>query len=298
MTEQREAGGDNQIGNIKQFSEDPGEKQELFEYHTRKYADAFYEKADADAYQGPSPQYEQWTPIREWEIKGEHFPGGDYPWGAEKKQRGSQQQPPPEGTKKKTKFRVCTNCGTTSTPSWRRSTKNKMLLCNACGLYQKLHGSDRPYSVTPDGKTKAIKNSTEKNSCRGCGSPYTSLTRKDGRHEYLCGSCGVILTKRQEAAAGQEYPGRWRADPEEYPLYSSSGGEWPRYPSSPSYNAPPQYSMPPPYGSSSSPYSRRPHRYSTHQEYRHHRVPPYMMYEEDQEDKDEEYLSEEHFKDL
>ncbi|KAG0321844.1 hypothetical protein BGZ99_003677 [Dissophora globulifera] len=37
----------------------------------------------------------------------------------------------------------CHNCGATATPLWRRSTNNEPL-CNACGLYHKLHARHRP----------------------------------------------------------------------------------------------------------------------------------------------------------
>ncbi|KAG0215418.1 putative electron transfer flavoprotein subunit [Mortierella sp. GBA30] len=37
----------------------------------------------------------------------------------------------------------CHNCGATATPLWRRSADNKPL-CNACGLYHKLHAMHRP----------------------------------------------------------------------------------------------------------------------------------------------------------
>ncbi|SOV05413.1 uncharacterized protein UDID_18414 [Ustilago sp. UG-2017a] len=40
----------------------------------------------------------------------------------------------------------CTNCGDTSTPLWRRDP-NDLLLCNACGLYLKLHKTPRPKSL-------------------------------------------------------------------------------------------------------------------------------------------------------
>ncbi|KAF9299639.1 putative electron transfer flavoprotein subunit, partial [Linnemannia elongata] len=37
----------------------------------------------------------------------------------------------------------CHNCGATVTPLWRRSANNEPL-CNACGLYHKLHAMHRP----------------------------------------------------------------------------------------------------------------------------------------------------------
>ncbi|PWN22968.1 GATA-domain-containing protein, partial [Microstroma glucosiphilum] len=40
----------------------------------------------------------------------------------------------------------CTNCGTTTTPLWRRDEDGNNI-CNACGLYQKLHGIARPVGM-------------------------------------------------------------------------------------------------------------------------------------------------------
>lgn len=40
---------------------------------------------------------------------------------------------------------ICNNCNTTKTPLWRRLEGK--LICNACGLYHKLHGVHRPTSL-------------------------------------------------------------------------------------------------------------------------------------------------------
>lgn len=43
----------------------------------------------------------------------------------------------------------CTNCGTMTTTIWRRNVRGEMV-CNACGLYFKLHGVDRPHTMRRD----------------------------------------------------------------------------------------------------------------------------------------------------
>ena len=44
----------------------------------------------------------------------------------------------------------CTNCGTTTTTLWRRNADGEPV-CNACGLYHKLHGVNRPLAMRKDG---------------------------------------------------------------------------------------------------------------------------------------------------
>ncbi|RZC27658.1 GATA domain containing protein [Asbolus verrucosus] len=68
----------------------------------------------------------------------------------------------------------CTNCGTQTTTIWRRNMKGEMV-CNACGLYYKLHGIDRPHTMRRDTihtrrrRPKATEARSEKEKCREYG---------------------------------------------------------------------------------------------------------------------------------
>ncbi|OAX38290.1 hypothetical protein K503DRAFT_170783 [Rhizopogon vinicolor AM-OR11-026] len=61
----------------------------------------------------------------------------------------------------------CYNCHTTATPLWRKDDEGKTV-CNACGLYYKLHGSARPISMKSD--------IIRKRSRHDARAPRTSLT--------------------------------------------------------------------------------------------------------------------------
>lgn len=93
---------------------------------------------------------------------------------------------------KNIKPRFCTNCGTKNTPSWRRSVDGRKTLCNACGLYQKLHGRSRPFAVTIEGKTKAVKLSPEGLRCNMCDTTNSMSWKKGRDGKLICLKCYTI----------------------------------------------------------------------------------------------------------
>ncbi|KAJ7661926.1 hypothetical protein DFH06DRAFT_1042828, partial [Mycena polygramma] len=65
----------------------------------------------------------------------------------------------------------CYNCHTTATPLWRKDDEGKTV-CNACGLYYKLHGSARPISM----KSDVIRKRSRHDARRGGASASVSET--------------------------------------------------------------------------------------------------------------------------
>lgn len=104
-----------------------------------------------------------------------------------------------ENLTKTKKIRICSNCRVTSTPSWRKSPDGNQLLCNACGLYQKLHSISRPFSVTPEGRTKAIKKDFISLPCYYCKSPFGCYRRQDVGNKNICDLC---YNRVQQTGAG------------------------------------------------------------------------------------------------
>lgn len=86
---------------------------------------------------------------------------------------------------------TCTNCATQTTPLWRRNPEGQPL-CNACGLFLKLHGVVRPLSLKTDvikkrnrtGSTLPVggtstRSKNKSSSISASGNPSGSSTRKN-----------------------------------------------------------------------------------------------------------------------
>ncbi|XP_043921304.1 transcription factor GATA-6 [Protopterus annectens] len=67
----------------------------------------------------------------------------------------------------------CANCHTTTTTLWRRNAEGEPV-CNACGLYMKLHGVPRPLAMKKEGiqtRKRKPKNLAKSKGCTGSSNP-------------------------------------------------------------------------------------------------------------------------------
>ncbi|KAH7361281.1 area protein [Pyrenochaeta sp. MPI-SDFR-AT-0127] len=94
---------------------------------------------------------------------------------------------------------TCTNCFTQTTPLWRRNPEGHPL-CNACGLFLKLHGVVRPLSL----KTDVIKKRNRGSGNAPVGSASTRSSKKSSRKNSIAHT--PVTTPTSHKAAESESP--------------------------------------------------------------------------------------------